>query len=140
MTPPDPPLTLPPNRWILGVYGLGLGPAILLSALYAGLRYAPPVWGGWALGWTVAAAGAAAGLLIKISAVGGDLTRFLIWGLLINGGRAGFFLLIIVAANRSDMAGFRPFVVAVFSGYFTSMICEIAILHAMTIGGTNEHE
>jgi len=135
MTSPDTPLRLPPLPRILSAYGLGLGMATLLSSLYAYARYGAPAWPGLALGWGVAAAAAAAGLAVKRIALSGDLTRFFLWGLAVNGGRAAAILLIIVAAHRCGMAAFRPFVIAVFSGYFSCMVSEITILHSMTIRG-----
>ena len=140
MSTPESGLTLPATRWVLTAYALGWGAAVAFSGLYVLLWHPPPIWGGLTLGWGVAAVSAAAGLSIKLMAVRGDLTRFLIWGLMVNGARAGFFLLFIVAVHRSGMAGFRPFLIAVFSGYFTCMVSEIAILHTMTMGVRSEHE
>ena len=140
MAAPEPPLILPPARRMLALYLVGGGLAILLSAAYVLARHPPPVWPALTLGWSVAAAGAAAGLIIKRMALGGDLTGFLIWGLLVNVGRAAILLIFVVAAHRADLAGFRAFVVAVFSGYFTCMVCEIIILHTMTSGGRSENE
>lgn len=140
MSTHDSPLALPAPGWILTAYGVGWGAAVALSGLYVMARHEPPIWGGLTLGWGVAAVGAAAGLIIKWMAVRGDLTRFLIWGLMVSGARAAFFLLFIVAVHHSGMAGFRPFLIAVFSGYFTCMVSEIAILHAMTMGVRIEHD
>ena len=128
-------VVLPPGSWVLTAYGLGWGAAALASGLYVRSHYDPPTWPGLALGWGVAAAAAAAGLLIKRMALGGDLTRFLVWGLLVSGGRAALLLLIILAVHRSAPTAFPPFVVAVFSGYFSCMVSEIAILHTMTTRG-----
>lgn len=136
MTAGEPRVFFPPAGWVLAVYVLGWGAAVMGSGLYVLARHDPPFWQGLVLGWTLSALGAAAGLIIKAMAVRGDLTRFFIWGLLVSGGRAAFFLLIIVAVHRSDMAGFRPFVIAVFSGYFTCMLSEIAILQAIRFGGS----
>jgi len=130
-------LSAPPGS-IVSSYTVGLTLAVVLSGLWAQIALSPPIWPAMGLGWAIAAVGGAVGLGIKRMALGGDLTRFLFFGLIVNAARAGILLLIIIAVSQTGMSAFRPFLLAVLAGYFGCMVSEIRILHRMTVRRNGE--
>ena len=130
-------LSIPPGS-VASSYALGLTPAVVLSGLWAQIALSPPIWPALGLGWAIAAVGGIIGLGIKHMALGGDPTRFLFYGLVVNAARAGILLLIIIAVRQAGMSAFRPFLLAVLAGYFGCMVSEIRILHRMTVRRNGE--
>lgn len=120
----------------LTAYGLALGAAAAMSWTWAHIAIPPPYLAGLLWGWGIALINALLGLCIKWVSLGGGLTRLLVWGLAVNGVRAAFLLMIIVAVARFDVAPFRPFILAVLCGYLCGMWAEVITLHAASTRNT----
>jgi hypothetical protein len=120
-----------PLRWseLLAGYGGALLFAALLSWGWVAAAFDPPYLRPLALGWILALANAAAGLTVKWIGTGRDIGRFLLWAVGGSGLRLAILLMIVVAAHRSGMAPFTPFLIGTFCGFFSCMVCEILILH-----------
>ena len=130
----------PPPGVVVSSYTVGLTLAVVLSGLWAQIALSPPIWPAMLLGWAIAAVGGAVGLGIKRLALGGGLTQFLFYGLIVNAARAGILLVIIIAVRQTGMSAFRPFLLAILAGYFGCMVSEIRILHRMTARRTENNE
>jgi len=127
-TPPARPLQL---RWpvLLGGYGAAILFAAAVSWTWVALAFDPPYFHVLALGWILALAGAAAGLTLKWIGTGRDFGWLLLWAVGGSFLRLVILLIIIVATHRSGMAPFTPFLIGIFCGFFSCMVCEVVVLH-----------
>lgn len=65
------------------------------------------------------------GTFIANQAVKRDFIGFMMWALLINGLRAGLFLILLLSVLIMDVVNVRAFVLMTFFGYFTFLAAEI---------------
>jgi hypothetical protein len=130
-----PAATLPPilfqrrqgyfRRSIFFSVVLSLAASFLCAVLMTGVLH----WLAWFLGWFAAALNAVASVMLQARAVGTNINRFLLWGVLGNGLRIMLLLVSILAiAVLAPELVRRSFIVSFFAGLFVLMGFEIFAL------------
>ena len=75
--------------------------------------------------WLLVFFNAYIGTFIANQAIKRDFTGFMVWALLINGLRAGLFLILLLSVVNLDIINVRAFVLMTFFGYFSFLTAEI---------------
>jgi hypothetical protein len=83
--------------------------------------------------WLLVFFNAYIGTFIANQAIKRNFTGFMVWGFLINGVRAGLFLILLLSVVKWDISNVRAFVLMTFLGYFAFLAAEIYGLHLYTI-------
>ena len=83
--------------------------------------------------WLLVFFNAYIGTFIANQAIKRDFTGFCVWAFLINGVRAGLFLILLVSVVKWDISNVRGFVLITFLGYFAFLAAEIYGLHLHTL-------
>ena len=83
--------------------------------------------------WLLVFFNAYIGTFIANQAIKRGSTGFLVWAFLINGLRAGAFLILLLSVIKADVGNVRAFVLMTFFGYFAFLAAEIYGLHRYTI-------
>ena len=84
--------------------------------------------------WLLVFFNAYIGTFIANHAIKRDFSGFMVWALLINGLRAGLFLILLLSVVKLDVVNVRVFVLMTFFGYFAFLAAEIHGLHKHTQG------
>ena len=79
--------------------------------------------------WLLVFFNAYIGIFIANQAIRKEFTGFLVWGFLINGFRAGIFLIVLLSVIKLGILNVRGFVLITFFGYFAFLAAEIYGLH-----------
>ncbi|MDF7823152.1 hypothetical protein P4B35_03950 [Pontiellaceae bacterium B12227] len=82
--------------------------------------------------WLLVFFNAYIGTFIANQAIKRDFTGFMVWALLINGLRAGLFLILLLSIVKWQVEEVRGFVLMTFTGYFIFLAAEIYGLHTHT--------
>jgi hypothetical protein len=85
--------------------------------------------------WLLVFFNALIGTFIANQAIKRDLRGFMVCGFLINGVRAGLFLILLLSVVKWDVSNVRAFVLMTFLGYFSFLAAEIHGLQKHTHKG-----
>jgi len=127
-----------------GGAALWIAGALLAGALSCGAVWAVFGGGCWReaiAGWGLAVLNGVAACIINRFSVRPPGQKFPLKGILFNMVRFLILLgLIVIAFGWLGRQGFRPFLVAMFIGYFVFLAVEIARLHRSVAGDSAHHE
>ena len=121
-------------------YLIALLATVTVSLVATRLAYGRYFWPELASAWVLTALHGSGAWVINRRALNPDTTRFLLWGVGINGVRVLLLLATILMVHWLGVGHFQPFLVTTLIGYFCFLFSEVSALHVQGLKDTTTDE